>query len=77
MTAIRGIKIEDYKAWLDNPLTKALKQSHTHQIEQRDALLRQALEALEDLDGIDTQEAVVIDVGDIITAIRQHLENKS
>ena len=72
MTAIRGIKIEDYKAWLDNPLTKALKQSHTHQIEQRDALLRQALEALENCGGLTMVGAIKI--ADAITAIRQHLE---
>ena len=38
------------------------------------ALLRQALEALEDVDQIDTAtESVVIDVGSVIAAIRQRL----
>ena len=32
MTAVRNIKIDDYRSWLANPLTKALKQSHKQQI---------------------------------------------
>lgn len=41
----------------------------------KEEALRMALEALEDVDGIDTEtECVTIDVGEVITAIREVLE---
>ena len=73
MTALRGIKIEDYKAWLDNPLTKALKQSHAHQVEQRDALLRQVLDEIEHHGGHLSWNAFV----ELRHDIRQHLETST
>jgi hypothetical protein len=43
--------------------------------QQQRAVVQQALEALEDVDGIDTEtECVTIDVGEAITALRQLLE---
>ncbi len=60
------------QTWLDNPLTKALKQSHKRQLEEYEVLLRQALETLERIAVLvpkdDTQ------VTDAIAALKERLE---